>query len=420
MHYKLSEKYIGYTQNLYRARETAANAMNSIMLSIVGGYPPESFALSVSISFAFSLFSDIPLGIIADRLGHAKACIIGTLCVAISPLFLLLPIFFTVFQHVSIAIIILQTIIFSIGNTMLAVSYEAYIYEMVEALNRQRKKDNKKTKSPLIGISQLQKFGSYLSFVLPSLTIVAVMTLERYTTFSYICLFIPSLICIPLFKNLHFSNVINNIKTREERKMLPTIRRFKFALLPLIFLLSLYQITIIQANAYTLISMLTAENLRSISPVDFISTLMASLSLYIAYYIKGIIGSFLVEKFSFKRLVCILPVAGTLLALLSYIFLYMSNLYISFIIFCLFFRLFHSTSQELLISYILKNLHAEYRATTIAISRFLSIGSYAIFSFTLVYAGIAVPDLGFIFLSVAILSSIICILSFSLQWNDEL
>ncbi|WP_455480701.1 hypothetical protein V3564_06200 [Bartonella sp. B12(2025)] len=187
-----SERSIGYTQNLYRARETVTNQVNVLVLGAIGGCSSEMFTLLMALSFVLGLFADIPTGILADNIKHSKTFILGMFCVAIAPILLLLSILSEFPDQVVIFIVVVNAILLSGGNSILSGAYEAYIFGMLERLQP----DYVRSAFKLIGTSQLQKFGAYLLLLIPSMTITVALILERLYSLGYLNLCVLPIISL--------------------------------------------------------------------------------------------------------------------------------------------------------------------------------------------------------------------------------
>ena len=412
------ERRVGYTQNLYRARETSANAVNAIVIGVVGGFPPHIFALSMSVSFALGIFADIPTGIAADRLGHAKALFVGMTCVGVAPIILLLAILGGFGEQFSALIVITNAIIFAFGQSLLSGAYEAYVYGMIETLYKGSKNVPATQTHDLTGITHLQKHGSYLPLLIPSLTITGALVLERYAGLGCLCLAVPGIISLWLLKYVKRSAEPTTTDPAYDHK--PTQEKLRWTFLPLVFLLSLYQITIIHANAYTIVSLLRVDALNSMSLNEFIGNILASSSFFVGFFVKSRFGSIIVKNFYFKRLFYALPAGAAFLSVIAYFILSQLGPYIALFIFGALFRLFHSTAQELVMSYIFNHLHSSRRATVMSASRTLSAGSYALFSWLLLWSGLGIPSLSSIFISTSVFSVMLSISTlFLLRWYTK-
>ncbi len=388
-------------QNVFRARETTFNSITALVLAVVGGLPTEAIALKITISMTFGLLLDVPLGVLADRLGHARAVTIGMHCLAIAPIILLVPCVYTLPYEATILFVIANALAGSFGSSFVSGAYEALTLGLVESLNRSPLAQQLNRRYDATSVTSLQRYGSTITLVLPAAAIVVTLLLDRLWQVGYVTLIAPSLIAMGFTHILTFADD-NEPKDQISNKStthLKLVTRFAGP----IALVALTQFTMIHANAYTLVSAIDIEGIRHASWGSFYISAVMSCAFFAGFFVKAKFGHTLIESTtkSLLPIVCILC-AFLLSALCFFINKLFESMFAVFVFGC-FFRLFFSTAQEVISNSLLSDVGAEGRATVMSIARTIAVGGYAFFSASLLYRHDHIPTLNENLLSVALL-----------------
>lgn len=397
---------VGYLQNISKGNESAAAQISHLIIGVFGGLPAYAVSLRVTIAFYVSCVLEVPSGVVADIIGHARSMVYACICYALACIFIVLAVV-AASDNSSLVLIVISSVLSALGGALSSGSFQALLQDLIdkEALSLPV---TERTSFKIRTLSLSQGYGAYFASFFPVVVMAILFLWSKYWTGEEYILFLPaaafvgfavyfqglvsteeravqtnriSLACASYFaelKNLRLWLVSGALEKR--------IYFYGFSLLMVFSTLLM-----IHVHTYLMISQLREVDVRSVSIKDASIIFLMLASFDLAHLVKGWLVPFLTKKYADITLLSISYFGVALLSFFAWLGCYYGYPLLSLIIFILFFRAFLTLGQTIVQSTILVMLPENNRATALSAIQAVVILMYASYSLYLTFVGIESP-----------------------------
>lgn len=398
---------VGYIQNISKGNESAASQMSHLIVGVFGGLPDYAVSLRVAVAFYISCILEVPSGVVADIIGHARSMVYGCICYSLACVFIIFAVLATN-DFGSLLLVVFSSVLSAFGGALSSGSFQALIQDLIDkeaALMPAGERRNVKIRT----LSLSQGHGAFIATFFPIIIMAALVFWGKYWEGAEFFLLIPAMTFMgfafyfyrlgpatgvlvarnKLQKSweLYFSE-LNNLKVWFALGALnKRVYLYGFS-----FLMIVSTVLMIHVHTYLMVSQLREIDIRSAGVKDIFIMFLMMVSFDLAHMVKGWIVPFLTRRCSDVGCLILSYFGVITLAFLAWVGCFYNYQLLSLIIFVLFFRAFLTLGQNIVQSSLLVMLPRNSRATVLSVIQGVVILLYGTYSLWLTFVGIEDPS----------------------------
>lgn len=398
-----SLRFIGYLQSCSKANESAAFQMLHLIVGVFGGMPPHLVSLRVTLSFYLSCFLEIPSGIVADLVGHARAVSYAFICQAVACFFVLVAVLLGS-EGVALLLIVGSCIFSALGGALSSGSFQALIQDLIDLESRKLLAVDRSS-FKLKALSLSESHGVWVAAVFPILILGLFFWLEWATPYAVFLLLVPvfGYIALALYiyklpccsgKGLQGSQTgtafveCHEALVKLGRNFLGISMVKRGELLVLSIFLLIGTLLMIHVHTYLIVSQFREMANLSMHVLTVFEMFLVVASFDLAHLVKGWIVPKVSRCYSGWLLIFLSYVSLMALAFLTYTLLGVGFDTLVLVVFVLFFRSTLVLGQNIIQSALLSRLAEQNRATVLSLIQTAVIFLYGTYSIYLTLTGI--------------------------------
>lgn len=397
---------VGYLQNISKGNESAAAQIAHLIIGVFGGLPPYAVSLRVTIAFYVSCILEVPSGVVADIIGHARSMVYACIFYSMACVFIVVAVVASS-DDFSLIMVVLSSVLSALGGALSSGSFQALLQDLIdrEALSIPAVE---RTSFKIRTLSLSQGHGAYFASFFPVAVMAILFFWARYWEGEEYILFLPAVAFVGFA--MYFQSLVpdqgyvlqkNRIRVAcasyiAELKHLKSWlisgalnKRIYFYGFSLLMVFS--TLLMIHVHTYLMISQLREVDIRAVDVKGGAIIFLMLASFDLAHLVKGWLVPFLTRKFADIALLFISYFSVASLSFLAWLGCYYEYQLLSLIVFVLFFRAFLTLGQNIIQSTVLVMLPENNRATALSAIQVIVILVYASYSLYLTFVGIESP-----------------------------